>query len=171
MSARTTTVYRSGAVATPTERGCEATSYAAADAVRPNGHPSRVQAIFASPTLSGVARWVRGNAMVGNSDIKVRQITVDPDTAMVYEVREWERASSIGTPAAYASFWDTGMTVSAWLNADLDPSEWEIMLDEADVLGIRPVSDKRLLAAIDDDFWMTQTKTAMTRKGVWSATR
>lgn len=163
-----TYVYRSGIPTAPTQRGCEASVYATADSLRPAGHPTRTHGIFASPTLTGVTRWVRGNASVGMRDVRVRQIAVNPDTAMVYSVRAWEVASSWETPEGHGAFWATGMTLTDWLTRDLDPSEWEVILRPEDILSVRPVSDARVAAAAPDG-WDRETKNALARKGHYRA--
>lgn len=139
-------VYRSGSVETPANRGVEADSYTAADAVKPVGRQGRTDGIFAAPNLAGVARWAHANtSLVRCSDPFVREITVDPDTVYVYSVLAWEKASW-GT-AGYEAYWATGMTLTEWNAASelLDPTNWELLLGADDVISTRPVSDKRLL--------------------------
>lgn len=157
-----TYVYRSGPVQAPVERSCEAAQFAAVDAVRPAGSVSRTDAIFAAPTLTGATRWVRGNALAGAEDVKVRQIAVDSDAVMVYSIDAWDRAStSFAREEHYYAYWASGMTLTDWLTAGLDPEEWEVLLDADDILGVRPVSAARTVAAARDEFWGQQTKRAL----------
>lgn len=150
----TAKVYRSGAPATPAERGCERESYAAADAVKPAGRQGRMTAIFASPTLLGVTRWVRGNAFVKQGDVLVRELTVDPDRVYVYSVHKWECVSSwSGKWTGAEAYWESGMTLSEWLKTDHDPKEWEVLLGEEDLLAVKNVSDKRVAEAEADGYY------------------
>ena len=155
-------VYRSGPVQAPTERGRESDLFAAADAVRPAGHQSRTHAIFASPTLAGVTRWVRGNALVNAPDVRVRAITVNPDEVKVYSVVAWDRAStSFATDEHRRAFWDSGMTLTEWLAADnLDATEWELLLHADDVHSERMVADARVVDATDG-YRANDTKNAL----------
>lgn len=155
-------VYRSGVVAAPVERGCEASAYAFVDQYKPAGRVGRTEAIFASPTLTGVGRWVRGNAYNTRiADVKVREITVNPNDVYVYEIRAWEKASNPGSfhqpemdVRLAEEFWATGMTLTDWLaDGTLDAGEWECLLSPDLVLGVRPVSAKRVAAAQTDDDW------------------
>jgi hypothetical protein len=139
-------VYRSGTVEAPVFRGVEASSYHAADAVRPAGRMGRTNGIFASPSLSGVARWAHAkSSIVRCDDPFVREITVDPSKVFVYSVHAWERASS--RDSGYEEYWNSGMTLTEWSESagSEDPDNWELLLDPADIVSTRPVSDKRLL--------------------------
>lgn len=154
-------VYRSGIVAAPTQRGCEASVYLLADTHKPAGRVGRTEAIFTSPTLEGVGRWVRGNGRNTRiADIRVREIAVNPDGVWVYSIDAWEAASHSGVEyeidkgkAKFEAYWATGMTLTDWLaDGTLDAGEWECLLDTHLVLGQRPVSAKRVVAAQTDDY-------------------
>lgn len=150
-------VYRSGTVAAPAQRGVEAQSYLDADAVKPAGRQGRTTAIFASPNLRGVLRWVVANtSLVSVADPFVKEITVDPDTVWVYNVAAWERTS---LRENYETYWETGMTLAEWNNTPgLDPTEWELLLGADDVRSVRPVSDKRVLSHVaEDDLWSAES--------------
>lgn len=137
-------VYRAGLLTPCTDTAAvHSTVTAAADAARP--HPTaRSGALFASPTLAGVVRWVLGNHMCGY-DTRVHELSVDADTTYVYLVRAWERVSE-DNPATITGYWETGMTLTDWLAADLDAAEWEVIVDPDAVLRTRNVSAARLLA-------------------------
>ncbi|MBC9704841.1 MAG: hypothetical protein H9W81_07675 [Enterococcus sp.] len=146
-----TQVYRSGVVATPAQRGVEAGSFLAADAVKPAGRQGRSTAIFASPSLRGVLRWLYSNTTITSvADPFVKELKVNPDTVWVYDITAWEKASSTET---YEPYWESGMTLTEWLaNADqLDPAEWELLLGADDIVSIKPVSDKRALSYLRED--------------------
>lgn len=168
-------VYRSGAPVAPLERGCERASYEAADALRPAGRQGRMDAIFASPTLAGVTRWVRANAMCNIGDVLVRELTVDPDAVYVYSIAAWEQASwAMAGREDYAAYWASGMTLTEWLAGDYDAAEWELLLGPADLLSVRPVSDKRVVAAVENSYRVEETKRALQTaraRSRWAAQR
>lgn len=157
-------VFRSGVVEAPAERGCEREVFAAVDALRPEGHPTRTHGIFAAPTIEGVVRWVRGNAFASYVDIKVRQITVDADMVRVYNVTAWEHASmdSDMRPHQFAAaaqrYFDTSMTLTEWLAGDYDPRDWEVIIPADDVISVAPVSAKRVVDATKDDYEACEVK-------------
>ncbi|MFS0885266.1 hypothetical protein [Aeromicrobium sp. 179-A 4D2 NHS] len=136
--------------------------YLLADQHKPAGRVGRTEAIFASPTLEGVGRWVRGNAFNTRiADVKVREITVNADDVWVYSIDAWESASHSQVEhaqdrgkAGFETYWSSGMTLTDWLaDGTLDAGEWECLLDPSLVLGVRPVSAKRVAAAQTDDDW------------------
>lgn len=146
-------VYRSGTVEAPATRGVEADSYIAADAVKPAGRQGRMDGIFASPNLKGVARWARANSGIARcADPFVREITVDSDSVYVYSVNAWEKTS--WSNGSYEAYWASGITLTEWLaTAEFrDPTEWELLLGADDVISTRPVSDKRLLTDCENSY-------------------
>ena len=146
-------VYRSGVVQAPTKRGVESQAYLNVDLVKPAQAVGRTEAIFASPSLAGVARWVRGNGLINNPDIKVRELTVDPSQVRIYSVHAWERVDVVRADAGGAqAYWDSGMTLEEWLPLGLDPREWELLLTPEDINGVRPVSARRVADAEVDDY-------------------
>lgn len=147
-----TVVYRSGIVKAPESRGCELGSYQVADSVKPEGRQGRACGIFASPTIEGVLRWVRANAMMPSIvDPFVRELKVDSNTVYVYCVRTWERCSSRN--GNYEEYWNTGLTLSNWLknSEDYDPEEWELLLAPEDILSQKNVSDNRMVKVAEKD--------------------
>jgi len=146
----TASVYRSGIASPPSERGVEAGHYNRADSHKPVDHQGRVTAIFASPTLGGVCRWVRGNDFVNIPDIKVRELRVDIDNTYVYSIDAWEKASSMDTPEVYKEFWATGVTLRNYMKLarksplEYDPRNWELLLSETDLKSVKPVGANRV---------------------------
>lgn len=146
---RTVSVFRAGVPNPPAERGVEKDSYAATDEHMPEGRQDRTSGIFASPTLHGVTGWVRGTSHVVK-DWGVRELRVDPDKVYVYSVRAWEICSSYdSTPEKSKAYWDSGITLTQWMqklnsDPDLDPQEWEILIGEKQLEGVRPVSADRV---------------------------
>ena len=144
-------VYRSGIVSTPASRGVETESYVEADAVRPAGRQGRTDGIFAAPTLSGVTRWAYSNASNSrHEDPFVREIAVNPDSVYVYSIEMWENCSWAGVP--YEEYWKTGVTLTEWLNNQdqYDATNWELLLSPEDVVSVKNVSDKRLIASAEN---------------------
>lgn len=145
----TVSVYRSGVPHPPAQRGVEAQSYLDADKYKPEGRPSRTAAVFASPTLGGVCRWVKGNWDTNIADVKVRELRVDIDKTYVYNIAAWEKASGWETKEYYEDFWDTGITLREYMQkAKQDPekykpTEWELMLDESQIRSVKPVGAVR----------------------------
>jgi hypothetical protein len=142
-------VYRSGVVAPPLYRGPEARLFRLADEARPSGRQDRTDAIFASPSLAGVAPWFHFNAEMQNRDPFVREITVDSDSVFVYSVSAWDATCRDNT--SYESYWESGITLTEYQTADdsnlRNPSEWELLLGTSDVQAIRDVSDEEFLEA------------------------
>lgn len=166
-------VYRSGTVEVCDHtHSVEGGVYVYADRRRPHGFPSRSHSIYASPTLAGVVRWVRGRRWnPGNPDLKVREITVAAD-ALVFNVDAWERASdeiadSVHTgdtrkaDAAVADYWNSAMTLADFAASDLDPSEWELLIPADGVISSRNVSARRVLSTIDDDYTRSEVKSLL----------
>lgn len=150
-------VYRSGVVKAPETRGVEAQAYLDADQHCPDGRVGRTQGIFASPTMSGVTRWFRGNYNTFASqgvDVQVREIEVDPDEVYVYSVKAWEDASwgrYAETPKAYQAFWESGMTLREWYDRGInDGDNWELLLSPQHVQSVKPVGQQRLLNNTDE---------------------
>lgn len=157
-------VYRAGLMTPSPDAGAAATVTAAADALRPEGRVARIGSLFATPDLSGVVRWVLGNSMC-NYNTRVREITVDANDVWCYRVTDWERASLTWDERRVingqtdtdrvAAFWNNGMLLSAWLDAqadgaDLHAEEWEILIAPEQVRSVRNVSQVRLLDAAPD---------------------
>ena len=158
-------VYRSGPVAVPAERGVEAEVFMQSDLLKGDKPQGRTTALYATPTLEAVVRWVKGNFMSNNADAKVHELTVDADEVYVYRVSAWERASwstyGIGSDkwnALNRAYWESGETLTAHLEryangyADWrERDDFEVLISESAVLSYRGVSDKRLLASIAED--------------------
>lgn len=147
----TVSVYRSGVVEAPTERGVEAPSYVICDTFMPEGRQGRTTGIFASPTLGGVGRWVYANSgMTSIPDFRPREIRVDIDKTWVYSIRSWEVASSKETEEAYKGFWDTGITMREYMElSQKEPhnykaEDWELLIPKDGVRSVKNVSAERV---------------------------
>lgn len=154
----TCSVYRSGVVEPPKERGVEKNVYAESDQYAPTGRQTRTTAVFASPTIGGVNRWVKGNALGKNSnDISVKELTVNIDTTYVYSIPVWEQVSTRADftdnkEKLYSQYWETGITMREWLTkvkenpVQYSPAEWELLLPMEEIVNVKPVSAKRVVA-------------------------
>jgi len=144
---KTVSVFRSGVVAPPKERGVEKDSYIYCDAYAPEGRQGRNTGIFASPTVNGVAHWVRGVSNVVK-DCGVRELRVNPDKVYVYSVHEWERFSGGWngfTPEAAKAYWDSGITLTQWhekmkTDPNFKPEEWELLLNDDSIKDVKKFS-------------------------------
>lgn len=160
-------IFRSGVVAAPEQRGVEKDTYLESDEYKPEGRTGRTEGIFCSPTLSGVTRWVRGNHMMNSPDYDVREITVDPDKVYVYSIERWETASAFADPSSmlgssallskqeiHNAYWDSGMTLRQWYDRGInDGEDWEILLSPEDLQGVKNVSPQRVANSLDDEYY------------------
>lgn len=146
---KTVSVFRAGVPTTPEKRGVEAGAYETTDGYAPEGRQGRNTAVFASPTMNGVTAWVRGVSNVVK-DWGVRELRVNPDKVYVYSVRAWEACSVNEVSQSEAeNYWRTGITLSDWMkklnqDPDLDPSQWELLLNEKDIKTVKPVGADRV---------------------------
>lgn len=156
-------VYRTGALTPAPDAGAATDVTAAADLHAPPGRQPRIGALFAAPTLAAAARWVRGNALTG-LPTTVHELRVPASATWCYPVQAWEDVSwRDRDPRTY---WGSGMTLTRWLDSASDkPEDWEVLTDPAQVRSHRPVSTRRLLAAVEDPFWRDQTAIALRRNG------
>ena len=113
--------------------------------------------------------------MLGESRAQgsVHELRLAPDPAIyVYPIAAWDRAShDASTAADLAAFWAAGEPLEAWSAraqpAGLDSREWEVLVPPSAVLGVRPVADERVLAAIPVTDWTH----ASLEKELWLARR
>lgn len=161
-----TKVYRSGIVKAPLVRGPEAEIFILSDKARPNDRQGRTDAIFASPSLKGVARWVHVNSDGNSTDPFVREITVESDSVYVYNIPAWEKICWDG--ADYESYWNTGITLTEYLTFSehlnlFNPQEWEILLGASDILSVNLVADEDFLEACRNSYDFHENLTARLR--------
>ena len=156
-------VFRAGVPEAPFQRGVEEAAYLFADAHRPARRQGRMDAIFAAPTLAAVGRWVRGAAACHVEDLKVRQLTVEASTVYVYDIILWERAVATMDPEVMCEYWDSGQPLNVWVTQNLDGEDWEVLLGSSEILGIRPVSMERVVAAQTDHYYDAETKRLLKR--------
>lgn len=166
----TVSVYRSGVVEAPAQRGVEAASYMNADALKPEGRQGRTTGIFAAPTIGGVCRWVRGNYNTKIEDVKVRELTVDVDKVYVYSIPAWEKASSWENEDSYREYWNSGITLREYMKKAVNepkkynPQEWELLLSPEDVKSAKPVGAERTAAQAYDETHQKEVKGILSDK-------
>lgn len=139
--------------------------FAAADALRPAGRPGRLDGLFASPTLAGMARWAKANRICRLPDAPHR-LTVDGEV-WLYRVSAWDRVGVSGslnedgrlTPrglAAVEDYWLTGMRLEAWQAAhEADPRaycgrEWEALVAPEQIRSSRPIAIRTLIEGAEE---------------------
>ncbi len=169
----TGSVYRSGIKLPPTERGIERWSYEQVDLARPENHPTgRSEAIFATVTMGAANRWVRGNWNYINNrgreiDPTVNEVRINIDKTFIYYIHDWEHVASAIEYEKLSDeerlelskiYWDGGMTVRDWLNKwkedprEYDPREWEILINQEQILGYKPVPSNKLIAFAESEY-------------------
>ena len=150
-------VYRSGSVCVHDHTPF--THFVVADELRPAGFPSRSRSIYASPSLAGVARWVWGRYPSFPDDVAVHEITVNDDV-YVFNVNEWERAvKNFGSycsreekERSFADYWNSVTTLEELEGLDSNPSDWEILLREEDVISEHEIPGEIVLSSIASDY-------------------
>lgn len=126
------------------------------DAFVPAGRTGRLNSIYASPSLAGLTRWIRGNHLIGlNSphvNLKSSQVTVEnADEVYVYSIALHDKFFSFNgvTPEQAKAYWDSGIRLSDWEKVSeemgLDASEWEVLVPADSIGSIKAISDNRIL--------------------------
>lgn len=153
-------VYRNGSLAAPQHSAEVIGAWGRYDAVRPAGRTGRLDSLYASPSLLGNVRWIKGNHSVSSrareADLSNNEITVlNPESVFVYSINTYEKGSW-GNRATEAEYWATGIPLTDWervaAERNLNPSDWEVLLPVASIKSARPVSDKRVIELAKDAF-------------------
>ena len=162
-------LFRVGPLSSPPASSGELAGFhAALDAVMPVGRVPREGALFCSPSLFGLSRWLRAHfslrpfAASGES-LDLHEIgIVDPRGIYAYSIPAWDRAGvSYLAPEERAErgrqYWASGIPISDWqreaISRRLDAQEWEVLLSPAQVAFVRPLAPERVLAAVPADDW------------------
>lgn len=102
---------------------------------------SRSEAMYGSPTLYGVTRWVLLNMKtIEEKPLNTFRFMVDGDTTMVYRVQWWEDYYR-GIKSAAKQYWQSGITLNQWLEKypwGIDGTEHEILFTK-DCMKSEPV--------------------------------
>lgn len=149
----TCTVYRVGPVKTGVHSQALLEKWAPVDAAKPANHPvPRSEAIYTSPNLYGLERWLI-NAMhhQDSTDIEVHVIEVNPDDVYAYWVSHYDHLETVDDDQefkeAVADFWGNGSTLSEWMNT-IEPEagdDAEVLLTPAHVLSSRQIHYPELI--------------------------
>lgn len=128
------------------------------DAVKPEGRTGRLESLYASPSLKGLVRWVKGMHLVATRDedanLDSSEITVaDSETVFLYHVPTYDAVLS--GRKTVADYWNTGIAISDWdtvsVERSLDADDWEILLPVDAVKSVRKVSNARILNQAADE--------------------
>lgn len=158
-------IYRVGTLETPEEYFDDLNTFLQdMDKFKPEGRQGRYKGLFASPDMESHGRWVRGmeyNKHEGALDSY--EITVDENSVYVYNVRDYEKASSIqnmyGSDSekfkeAAEKFWNTGMTLSEWKKwaKDNNPERgtWEIIMSQESIVSSKKLSNRTIIENMSD---------------------
>jgi hypothetical protein len=152
----TAKVYRNGAVEVGKHSPSIVESWFGYDSFKPAGRSGRLESIYASPTLPGLIRWVRGNHLTSakNPDVDLtnNEITVvNPEDIYVYSIELYDRFFSYdGVSEEDAkAYWDSGIPLSDWekvsTEQNLRASEWEVLIPAEKVKTVRKISDARIV--------------------------
>jgi hypothetical protein len=156
-------VYRNGSLSLGEHSAEVQQAWTPYDSVRPSGRAGRLNSLYASPSIAGVTRWVRGNHMilghVTDADLTTHEITVNnAEEIYVYSIKSYDRSfkSSGVKPEGAIAYWESGIRLSEWeekaAELGLDATEWEVLLPVENIKGSKTVSNARLLKAAGSDF-------------------
>jgi len=145
------------------------------DDFKPAERSGRLDSLYASPSLFGVTRWVKGNHLVSghnpDADLTNYEITVsNPEQVFVYSIASYDsscRSAGVKEDAA-RKYWDSGIALADWdakaSEFGLDATEWEVLLPVEAIKSSKVVSDNRILGAVKDEFEKDQLKAALQRR-------
>lgn len=150
-------VFRNGAMTVAEYTGDILEYSERADAIKPEGRPGRAGSLYATADLPSVIRWVDAHISLRahrDFDLETYEFKVDADSVYVYPLCEWEKFSWSMTPTSAAPYWESGITLTEFLERDdVDASEWEVLVRPDQVLSTpRRVTRKRLFEASGDEY-------------------
>ena len=162
---RTTKVYRIGSLTCAEHSETVQQLWSSIDAAKPEGRTGRLECIYASPSIKGLTRWIRGMHFVAGWDetacLDNHEITVaNPETVFLYHVPTYDAVCS-GRKSA-DSYWESGIALSDWdevsVERGLNAEEWEILLPVDAVKSSRPISNARILGQVEDEITKLELK-------------
>lgn len=164
-------VYRNGSLSLPEHSEDVQQAWTPYDSVKPAERSGRLTSLYASPTLTGVTRWVKGNHLVNgrnlDADLTTHEITVsNPETVFVYSIASYDAShKSYGVKDDGAKkYWESGIRLTEWESkaADfgLDATEWEILLPVENIKSAKVVGNQSILNAVEDEFEKDQLQAA-----------
>ncbi|WP_217925105.1 hypothetical protein [Miltoncostaea oceani] len=151
-------VYRAGGTDKATDYGPAHELFVRADALRPDDREGRLEGLFCSAQMEGLARWVRGSAGAGPMyDPTPIEISYEGPEPFAYPVLAWDVASSKGTDEALRAYWATGLSLSEYERAHASgelPPIWrdggELLVSPRFITSSRGVSLARLSRGLPD---------------------
>lgn len=128
------------------------------DMHKPEGRSGRLDSIYASPSMTGVIRWVKSNLMLhftnGEADLNTYALTVnDSENIYVYSIDLYDRFVSYDgiSEEKAKEYWASGIPLSEWettaLERGLNPSNWEVLIPKAKVKSFKKLSDNMIAKA------------------------
>lgn len=129
------------------------------DRFKPEDRQGRYKGIFASPDLNSHAKWVRGNSWNKHEGaLDSHEITVDGNSVYVYNVEDYEKASSIQRMYGANSekfkesaekFWNSGMTLTEWQEwakeNKPERGSWEIIMSPDSIISNKTLSNRSVI--------------------------
>lgn len=154
-------VYRNGSLSLAEHSEEIQQRWAPYDDVKPANRSGRLTSLYASPSIPGVIRWVKGNHLVsGNdphADLTNHEITVsNPESVFVYSIHAYDTTTRFNPAAVKGAekYWESGIALSEWetkaAELSLDPTEWEVLLPVENINSSKVLSNTRLLNAASD---------------------
>lgn len=154
----TTKAYRIGNLTLADHAESVQTLWGSFDEVKPEGRTGRLEGLYASPSLKGLVRWVKGMHLVAARDedanLESSEITVaNSETVFLYHVPTYDAV--LGGRKTAADYWNTGIALSDWdtVSADrsLDADAWEILLPVETIKSAHKISNARILNQTADE--------------------
>lgn len=156
-----TTIYRTGLMQAGNHTDHVLKHWAEFDERRPEGQPSRKDALYASPDIAGAHYWLSNFFLAYEQnirpakDFRFNAITVESDNVRVYRVDDYNRVGNQcdqkETPCGVTSsikqtsidsYWNTSKTLTEWRDAALTDTfgSWEILLPEKEIISYKPLT-------------------------------
>lgn len=124
------------------------------DAVKPTG---RLDALYASPSLKGLVRWIRGVHLANpyGEDLTAREITVNNvDNLYVYSIDIYDKVAA-GT-LNHSDYWNSGILMENWadeaVKRNLNPENWEMLLPVGIIGDSKEVTERCILNDVEEEY-------------------
>lgn len=164
----TAIVYRNGPVKVGDHSSELQKIWSIYDSVKPVGRTGRLDGIYASPNLTGMARWTHANHVKGDvtptQDLANYAITVcNPERIFFYDVTTYDNTAFLlnlyteGDDQQYwksnreiaKEYWDTGVSLREWEEKAkeeyFDPCEWEALVPMDCIVSYTAVPDEEVI--------------------------
>lgn len=154
-------VYRNGSLSLAEHSEDIQQRWAPYDDAKPANRSGRLNSLYASPSIAGVVRWVKGNHLVSGSDPKAdltnhEIIVSNPEQVFVYSIDAYDKTTRFdgASTKGVEKYWESGIPLSEWesksAELNLDPTEWEVLLPVESIKSSKVVSNARILNAASD---------------------